>query len=191
MTPVPARRPAVFLDRDGTINVEVDYLRRIEDLVLIPGSARAIARLNRAGYPVVAVTNQSGIARGLLDEQTLSEIHERLAVLLAAESAHLDAVFVCPHHPEHGEAPHRRDCDCRKPAPGLLFRAAEELGLDLARSWMVGDSLRDLEAGAAAGVRGILVGTGKGVELPGDAPGWLAVADLEEAVAVILGEARG
>lgn len=187
MNAVPARRPAVFLDRDGTINVEVDYLRRVEDLVLIPGAGRAIARLNRAGYPVIAVTNQSGIARGLLDEPTLKRIHDRLEELLAADGAHLDAIYFCPHHPDHGDVPYRRNCDCRKPAPGLLLRAAEELGLELAGSWVVGDSLRDLEAGRAAGASGILVETGKGVELPEGAVGWQKVAGLEEAVELILG----
>ncbi len=163
MTAASEGRKAVFLDRDGTVNAEVDYLSAPEQLVLLPGAARAIARLNRAGFATVLITNQSGVARGLFDEARLAEIHERLRELLAAEGAHLDAIHYCPHHPELGEPPYRRDCDCRKPRPGLLRRAAEELGLNLERCWSVGDAPRDLEAAAALGVPGILVASGKPV----------------------------
>ena len=155
-------RPAVFLDRDGTINVEVDYLADPDDLELIPGSAAAIRDLNRSGFEVIVVTNQSGIARGKLDLERLDQIHRRLCEILASEGAHLDAILFCPHHPTIGVAPFRKRCDCRKPLPGMLLEAASDRDLSLEQSWIVGDSLRDLEAGAALGVRGILVATGKG-----------------------------
>ncbi len=155
-------RPAVFLDRDGVLVDELDFLTDPDALRLYPGVPEAVHELNSRGWVVVVVTNQSAVARGLLDERGLGEIHERLRQRLAQGGAHLDAIFYCPHHPEAGQGAYRCACDCRKPAPGLLTRAARLLGLDLSRSWIVGDSARDLEAGVAAGVRGILVATGKG-----------------------------
>ncbi|HEY4134066.1 MAG TPA: D-glycero-beta-D-manno-heptose 1,7-bisphosphate 7-phosphatase [Alphaproteobacteria bacterium] len=157
-------RPAVFLDRDGTIVEDVDYLTRPEQLRLIPGAAAAIRTLNARAVPVVVVTNQSAVARGLLSEDELAAVHGELRARLAAEGARLDAIYYCPHHPE-GSGAYRRDCDCRKPMPGMLRQAARDLGLDLAASAMVGDSVRDLEAGAAAGCRTlILVRTGHGAD---------------------------
>lgn len=158
-----APRPAVFLDRDGVLVDELDFLTDPDALRLVPGAAEAIRELNRHNVPAVVVTNQSAVARGLVDERGLGAIHERLRERLAEGGAHLDAIFYCPHHPTEGHAPYRIVCDCRKPQPGLLLRAARMLGLDLASSWIIGDSARDLEAGAAAGVRGVLVATGKGV----------------------------
>jgi len=157
-------RPAVFLDRDGTINVEVDYLSDPADLVLETGVGPAIAALNQSGYDVVVITNQSGVARGILDLETLGRVNARLAELLEADGAHFDALRFCPHHPTVGDERFRKDCDCRKPLPGMMSSAAEELHTDLASSWVVGDSIRDLQAGAAIGVPGILVGTGKGTK---------------------------
>jgi D-glycero-D-manno-heptose 1,7-bisphosphate phosphatase len=156
------RTRAVFLDRDGTLNVEVDYLSTPDELVLLPGVAPAPRRLADAGVLLCVVTNQSGVARGLFSEETLHRIHERLGALLAAEGVHLDSIGYCPHHPDEGVAPYRRRCRCRKPQPGLLEDAAQRFGVDLARSFTVGDSLRDLKAGVALGVRGVLVRTGKG-----------------------------
>jgi D-glycero-D-manno-heptose 1,7-bisphosphate phosphatase len=184
-------RPAVFIDRDGTLLEEVDFLTSEEELVLLPGAARAVARLNAAGLPAVVVTNQSGVARGLLDEQMLARLHARLAELLRAEGASLDLVLYCPHHPELGAPPYRRICDCRKPAPGMLTEAARRLDLDLARSWIVGDDERDLAAGRAVGARGILVATGKGAAVKAalrrdGAPLPLFAADLAQAVEWIL-----
>jgi D-glycero-D-manno-heptose 1,7-bisphosphate phosphatase len=170
---------------------EVDFLTRAEELALIPGAVEAIAALNAAGIAAVLVTNQSGIARGFLDELRLAELHALLAERLAAGGARLDGVYFCPHHPEAGRPPYRRVCDCRKPAPGLIVRAARELELDLARSWVVGDSARDLEAGAALGIPGILVETGKGagehmrLATEGRSPEHVA-RNLAEAVARIL-----
>lgn len=153
-------RPAVFLDRDGTINVDVHHLRRAEDLCLIPGAGAAIARLNAAEYAVVVVTNQSVVARGLASEGDLSAIHAELRRQLSAHNAVLDGIYHCPHHPDYGDPP--VVCDCRKPAPGMLLRASVEHGIDLARSIMVGDNLTDLQAGWAAGCRCALVRTGYG-----------------------------
>jgi D-glycero-D-manno-heptose 1,7-bisphosphate phosphatase len=157
-------RPALLLDRDGVLNEEVRYLHRPEDVVLIPGAAEAVAQVNRLGFPVVVVTNQAGIGRGLYAEADYRAVEARLAELLAARGAHLDASYFCPHHPEHGLGAFRVACECRKPRPGMLLRAARELGLDLSRSVLVGDKRSDLEAGRAAGCRTILVRTGYGVE---------------------------
>jgi len=155
-------RPAVFLDRDGTIVREVDYLRSVDQLRLLRGAAEAIRRLNEAGFVVVLATNQSGIARGLLTESDLQAVHDELQRRLAQRGAHLDAIYHCPHHPEASVQAYRKRCRCRKPAPGLLQRAARELDVDLARSFAIGDSARDVEAGARAGCRTILVRTGYG-----------------------------
>lgn len=154
--------PAVFLDRDGTLTAEADWVRQADDVVLLESAAPAIRALNRAGYRLVLATNQSAVARGLITEAKLAEVHAHLAAQLERQGAHLDGIYTCPHHPSEGEAPYRRACECRKPSPGLLLQAARDLDLDLPRSWMIGDAERDIEAGRAAGVRGILVGTGKG-----------------------------
>jgi D-glycero-D-manno-heptose 1,7-bisphosphate phosphatase len=151
-------RGAVFLDRDGVINVEVDYLSSPEELELIPGAAQAIARLNALSLPAVVVTNQAGVARGYFSLERVGEIHRALERLLEAEAgARLDAVYVCPHHPSAGDR-----CSCRKPEPGLLLAAAREHGLDLARSFLVGDKASDIDAGRRAGCATILVQTGYG-----------------------------
>ena len=145
-------RPAAFVDRDGTIIVDVDYPRDPEQVRLLPGAAAAIRRLNEHGVAAVVVTNQSGIARGLLTEDDYRRVRERLAALLAAEGARLDATYHCPHHEAFGSP-----CDCRKPRPGMYERAARELALDPARSLFVGDRLRDVLPTLALGGRGILV----------------------------------
>ena len=158
------RRAAVFLDRDGTINEEVGYLDRMEKLQLIPGAAEAIRLINESGMKTVVVTNQSGVARGIFTESFVAETHARLGKMLRAEGASLDGIYYCPHHPTEGLGDYLRVCECRKPAPGLLLRAAAELHLDPARSYMVGDTLKDIEAGGRAGAQGILVRTGYGEE---------------------------
>lgn len=152
-----AGRAAIFLDRDGTLNVERNYLYRIADLELVPGAAEAVRRINRAGYLAIVVTNQAGIARGMFDAAAVETLHAHLAQVLAATGARLDAFYFCPHHPEFTGA-----CGCRKPAPGMLLQAAGEHGIDLARSWLVGDTPGDLGAGHAAGCRTVLVRTGYG-----------------------------
>lgn len=190
-----ARRGAVFLDRDGTLLDELGYLADPERVRLLPGAAAGVAALNRAGWPVVLVTNQSGIARGLLDEARLELVHRRLRERLAEGGAHLELLLHCPHHPEFPAADAQGGrCECRKPAPGLLLEAARRLDLDLERSWIVGDAERDLEAGRRAGVGGLLlVRTGKGRETEARlAPVLRARArvfdDLEQAAEHILGQ---
>lgn len=158
----PSGQRAVLLDRDGTLTVEGEWLTRRQDLVLVPGAAAALAQLSAAGWKLVLVTNQSAVARGLITPAELEEIHAELRQQLGAEGARLDALYSCPHHPTEGVGPYKVDCECRKPKPGLVLQAARELGLDLPRCFMVGDAARDLEAGWAAGVPGILVATGKG-----------------------------
>ena len=157
-----AGRPAVFLDRDGTINEQMGYVNHLSRFQLLPGVARAIRGLNEAGLAVVVVTNQSGLARGYFPESLLEAVHAEMYRLLAQEGARLDGLYVCPHHPEAKEERFRLDCDCRKPRTGLLERAAAELGLDLGRSYMVGDRWSDLRCGAAVGATTVLVLTGYG-----------------------------
>ena len=155
--------PALFLDRDGVLIEEVEYLAKLELVKLIPGAAAVVRRANDAGWRVVIVSNQSGVARGLFPESFLAEVHREIArQLLEKTGATVDASYYCPHHPSEGQGVYRIACDCRKPKPGMLLRAAQELGIDLAESWMIGDRRTDLEAGAAAGCRTILVRTGYG-----------------------------
>ena len=182
-------RPAVFLDRDGTLVEEVSYLDTLDRLALFPYSVDAVRLLNRAGFAVVVATNQSGIARGLVEEAFVGQAHAWISARMAQGGARIDAYYYCPHHPDATRPEYRVGCDCRKPAPGLLVRAAADLDLDLAASFAVGDRLHDLEAGRAVGARGVLVRTGYGrrteaVSPPGAAP---AIADnLAGAVAWIL-----
>ena len=157
-----ARRPAVFIDRDGTLTEEVGYVNHPSRLQLLPGSAIAIRRLNEAGIAAVVATNQAGIARGYFSEEVMHAVHERLVEQLKEAGAHLDGLYVCPHHPTEGTPPFRTECDCRKPKPGLLLRAARDLDLDLAASYMVGDKASDLVVAPAVGARAVLVLTGYG-----------------------------
>ncbi len=178
-----ARRAAVFLDRDGTLIDDPGYLRDPALVRLLPGAGAAVARLNAAGIPVVMVSNQSGIARGLLTEAEYVAVQARLRAVLAAERAHLDAEYFCPHLPEVSGP-----CDCRK--PGVLFyrQAALTLDLDLEASWWVGDRLRDVLPAETLGGHGLLVHTGYGMaeaKLP-DAVRFETAQDLAEAVAKIL-----
>jgi D-glycero-D-manno-heptose 1,7-bisphosphate phosphatase len=175
-------REAVFLDRDGTLIEEVNYLASPEQVRLLPGAAEAVRRLNDAGLLVVVVTNQAGVARGYFPEIRVAEVHEHLSRLLGEFGAKIDAYYHCPHHPSEGVGAYRVDCDCRKPKPGLLLTAARELDIALSRSWMIGDKLSDAEAGAAAGCCTLLVRTGHGKDLPS------AVADLTAAVALVFRE---
>lgn len=152
-------RRGVFLDRDGTLIELVPYLHEPDAVRLIPGAGDALRRLGEAGWARVLVTNQSGIARGYYDLDAVEKVHARLLDLLRVEGAGVDAIEICPHHPEHGSP-----CDCRKPAPGMFTRAARRLGIDPRRSWVIGDRWEDMAAGAAIGCRGILVLTGYGRE---------------------------
>jgi D-glycero-D-manno-heptose 1,7-bisphosphate phosphatase len=155
---------AVFMDRDGTINVEVQYLCNADEFQLIPGVAQALKRLKDAGFLLVVVTNQSGVGRGLYDEAALNAVHERMHQDLASFGASIDACYFCPHHPEHALGHYRQECACRKPLPGMLHQAAEELDIDLASSFMIGDKLGDIEAGLNAGCTSLMVLTGYGAE---------------------------
>lgn len=176
---------AVFLDRDGTINEEQGYLYRAEECRFLPGVKEAVRRLNAAGYLVVVVTNQSGIARGYYSESDLDKLHRFMEKEFAVAGARIDGWYYCPHHPDF--SPEGETCDCRKPLPGMLLVASEELGIDLSSSWMVGDKSADMEAGLAAGCRSILVRTGYGaVEAAVASSGILAVDDLVAAVDYIL-----
>ena len=154
----------VYLDRDGTINEDIKYLYRPEDLRFIPGSAEAIGRLNAAGYRVVVITNQAGVGRGYYTEEDVKRLHAYMNRRLLERGAHIDAFYYCPHHPEHGVGEYKKICGCRKPKTGLFERSEELFVPDKARSFMVGDKLIDVEAGRNYGVRGILVGTGYGRE---------------------------
>lgn len=191
-TDAATRRPAVFLDRDGTINEQMGYINHITRFQLLPGVGAAIRSLNQAGLPVAVVTNQSGLARGYFPESLLDEVHDTMRRQLALEGARIDGLYICPHHPEAKEERFRLACNCRKPKTGLLEQAAAELGLDLARSYMVGDRWSDLRCGAAVGATTVLVLTGYG---RGDAcyigptqpvqPDYVA-EDLQDAVQWIL-----
>lgn len=155
-------RRAVFLDRDGTLVEEAGYLDRLERLVFFPYSVDAVRMLNRAGLAVVIVTNQAGIARGIFKETFVAEAHRHITERLTAGGARIDAFYYCPHHPEAVIETYRQACDCRKPQPGLLKRAAADLDLALDQSFVVGDRWHDLEAGQRVGARGVLVRTGYG-----------------------------
>jgi len=153
---------AVFLDRDGTINVEKDYLFRVEDFEFIPGVPEAIGLLNQAGFLVVVVTNQSGVARGYYTEEDVEILHRHISRELEQSGAHVDVWLYCPHHPS-GRGSYALPCDCRKPLPGMLHEAAKRHDIDLENSIMIGDKRADIDAGRAAGCRTFLVRTGYGI----------------------------
>jgi heptosyltransferase-2 len=158
-------RPAAFLDRDGTIIEELGYLRDPDQVRLIPGAVDALRALQRAGFRLVLITNQAGVARGLLTEADVHRVNERLRTLLAGSGVRLDGIYYCPHHPEHGPPEYRRDCRCRKPNPGMVERAARELHLDPARSVVIGDHGSDVAlARSFPGMQGVLLLTGHGAE---------------------------
>jgi len=156
--------PAVFLDRDGTLIEESGYLDRLDRLAIYPYTVDAVRLFNRAGFAVIVISNQSGIGRGLVRESFVAEAHAHISAYLKAGGASLDAFYYCPHHPDATVAAFRQRCDCRKPAAGMLTRAAREHDLDLARSFVVGDRWDDVGAARAAGAQGVLVRTGHGRE---------------------------
>ena len=155
-------RAAIFLDRDGTICEEVGYVNPLSRSRLLPGSLEAIRLVNQAGLLAVVTTNQSGVARGYFSEDLVEAVHAQLLSAVSSGGARLDAIYYCPHHPSEGSPPWRATCECRKPKPGMIHRATREHGIDLAGSYVVGDSVVDIEAGAAAGLPGVLVLTGYG-----------------------------
>ena len=182
-----ARVPAVFIDLDGTLNEEVGYLHRPEDVVLVPGAAQALARLNAQGIPVLVVTNQAGIGKGKYGWDDFRAVMERIRALLAEAGAHMDGVYAAPHHAKGVGVYAHPDHPDRKPNPGMLLRAAEEHGIDLARSWMIGDKELDLGAGRNAGCRVALVRTGYGSQVDGSLAD-LVADDLAGAVDRILAD---
>jgi D-glycero-D-manno-heptose 1,7-bisphosphate phosphatase len=178
-------RPAVFLDRDGTISEDVGYLNDVSQFRMFPFAAGAIRRLNDANLPVIVVTNQSGVGRGFFAESMVQTVHREMVQQLAAAGAHLTAIYYCPHTSED-------ECECRKPKPGMIRQAASEHGVDLARSFVVGDRYGDVELAQANGGQGVLVRTGYGDEdLRVNGAGWIrqpdfVADDLTDAVAWIL-----
>jgi D-glycero-D-manno-heptose 1,7-bisphosphate phosphatase len=156
------RRPAVFIDRDGTISEEVGYINHPSRYRVFPFSADAVRLLNESGWLAIMVTNQAGVARGYFDEEMIVQVNELLEKELEAGKARLDAIYYCAHHPSLGEPPYRLDCDCRKPKPGLLYRAVKDFDIDLGRSWVVGDRYSDVELAGNAGTHSAFVLTGYG-----------------------------
>jgi histidinol-phosphate phosphatase family protein len=177
-------RPGIFLDRDGTINREVNYLSDPDAFELLPGAAETIAQWNAAGWAVVVVTNQSGVARGYLTPETLDAIHSRMREALAARNAHVDAIYVCAHLPED-------ECPCRKPRVELFRRAAADLGIDISESYFVGDKWTDVMPVSELGGRAILLRTGHGEtqmrEIPPDAPPVATADNLRDAFCITTG----
>ena len=157
------KQKAVFLDRDGTINKYVGFLRNIDDFELLPGVSNAIKTINNSGYLAIIVTNQPVIARGEVTYEELNAIHNKMQTLLGREGAYVDAIYYCPHHPHkgyEGEIPELKiECECRKPKPGMLLEAANDFNIDLVQSWMVGDGENDIKAGKAAGCKTVLIGS--------------------------------
>jgi len=153
---------AVFIDRDGTISEEVGYINHLSRFRLFPYSAAAIKQLHENDYLAIVITNQAGVARGYFSEEMVQDIHKQMTKDLETSGARLDAIYYCAHHPSVGEPPYQLDCDCRKPKPGLLFRAAQDYDIDLANSWMIGDRYSDIELAANAGVKSALVLSGYG-----------------------------
>jgi D-glycero-D-manno-heptose 1,7-bisphosphate phosphatase len=178
---------AVFLDRDGTINEEVGYLDSLEKLHVLPEAFEAVRLINQAGMKTVVITNQSGIGRGYFDEAFVGMVHEEMRLLFLKEGAAIDSFYYCPHHPTEAIGPYRQTCSCRKPESGLLLKAAEDLVIDLGKSYMIGDTPKDVEAGQRAGTKGILVQTGYGkvADMGSTHPDYIA-QDILEAVKWLL-----
>ena len=191
----PKKHRAVFLDRDGTICEEVGYLDSVEQMKLIPRSGRAVSLLNQSGFKVVVITNQAGVARGFFPESRLEELHAELRRQLKEEGAYVDAIYYCPHHPTEGTPPYLQECDCRKPATGLLHRAAADLKVDLPSSYMIGDHFSDVECGQRVGAKTVLLLTGHGQETLAKRETWAnppahIAGDLYEAVQWVMRHAE-
>ena len=153
------KKRAIFLDRDGVINKEVNYLSDPDDFILLEGTIDALTLLKQKGFLLIVITNQAGIARGLFDEKTLARIHKKMMIILNYEDIVLDEIYYCPHHPDY-----TGECDCRKPKPGMIFDAKDKFGIDLGKSYFVGDTLNDIETGINANCKTVLVLTGYGRE---------------------------
>ena len=148
-------RPAAFLDRDGVLNIDHGYVHRLGELDIVTGASEAVRLLNEAGYLVIVITNQSGVARGLYGEEDVRRFNEELARRLALQGARIDAFYYCPHHPNGSVAPYAITCDCRKPKPGLLDNAAKDFAIDRSRSFLIGDKDSDIDAAGAFGIKGV------------------------------------
>jgi len=184
------RKKAVFLDRDGTLIRHHEYLTDLCDVELLDGTSEALRLLNQRQIPAVVITNQSAVARGLLNEEQLRAIHLEIEARLRSQGAHVDAFYYCPHHPATGVPPYRRRCACRKPEPGLIFQASDELGISPRMSFMVGDSEVDIRAGRRAGCRTVLISAESAAAPESPAPGRpdRVAPDVLQAVHWILGE---
>ncbi len=186
------KKKAVFLDRDGTINVEKGYVHRAEDFEFIPGAPQAIGMLRDAGFLVIVVTNQSGVARGYYSLEDVHRLHGHMDSELAAYGTVVDAYCICPHHPMGEVGEFAKVCDCRKPLPGMLLEAAAKFSIDLGSSYMVGDKLTDVEAALAAGCRPVFVTTGYGADEAAAAPANVPrFGSLLEAARAIIGNETG
>lgn len=157
------KRPAVFLDRDGTLNEQMGYINHVQRFRLLPGTAEAIRLLNEHGYWAIVVSNQSGVARGYFPLSLVHEVHARMEALLQDQGARVDGVFFCPHHPEGSVAEYRQSCECRKPATGLIQQACNRFEIDMGHSWVIGDRYSDIAFADRAHLPGILVKTGYGM----------------------------
>jgi len=162
LTETEKKNRAVFLDRDGTINEEVGYLSRIEELKIYENAAEAIRLVKEKGFLAIVITNQSGVARGYFTEEFIITVHNKINEYLNARGTSLDALYYCPHHPKYGNEHYRKECPCRKPEPGLLLMAAEDFNIDLKSSYVIGDMLRDIDTARRVGAKGVMVKTGYG-----------------------------
>lgn len=184
-------QPAIFIDRDGTINEDIGYVSAPDELIVYPYAAEAVRLINESNLKAIVITNQSGIARRMYTEATLAAIHDRMVEELARGGARIDAIYYCPHHPRIGDEHYRRACDCRKPGTGMLAQAAREHDIDLTRSFVIGDKSSDINLATNAGARGVLVMTGYGRETLANRGTWpcapaIIADDLLDAVRRIL-----
>ncbi len=177
---------AVFLDRDGTINVEKGYVHKVEDFEFIPGAPLAIKMFKNAGFLVIVVSNQSGVARGYYSIDTVRRLHEHMDRELARHGTSVDAYYICPHHPQGMVEEYAKACDCRKPGPGMIMKAARDFSLDLASSFLVGDKQSDVEAALNAGCRPVFIETAYGTcgssSVPPDVPRFASLLDAAKAI---------
>lgn len=186
-TTISAKPKAAFIDRDGVINEERNYVHRIEDFLLLPGVFQGLALLRDADYRLIVVTNQAGIARGYYDQVAMDHLHDHLREQLAYHGVALDAIYFCPHHPEGTIKALAIECDCRKPKPGMLLKAAEDFDLNLAKSVLIGDKLSDVQAGKRAGLGRIaIVKSGHHVEPSAFVEADVIASDLLHAARVLI-----
>ncbi|MEZ7893315.1 MAG: HAD family hydrolase [Candidatus Wallbacteria bacterium] len=189
-------KTAVFIDRDGTMSEEVGYVNHISRFKLLPNTARAIKLLNDSEILAVVATNQAGVARGYFEENMIIKVHDYMRSELLKAGAKLDAIYYCPHHPSVGKPPYKSDCNCRKPKPGMILQAEKELGIDLTKSYMVGDKISDVEFGKKMGLKSVMVLTGYGIgEYEHQRQDWkvqpdFLANDLLEAVEWIINDAK-